>query len=322
MLNMGLKGDQIQMFESKISKKLVSPSTELLLSTNLTTVESSSRKSPPIPIDILLDINTMSSPKESSIITPETNTSVEPSLISPIMEVPLGDINEAQEELNSVSKLLSTSISDTEVISSVSNSITGLSSISNPIIITSVSGPKTNSSVLNSVAVISSVGCSTYILPSVSRPITVMSSLSSPITVISSVPSNLTVVSSKISNKLSSEVPITNCVLVSENLPRLKEHSENIDTKINSVIQTNSKYLEVNGDSKINEFGSEKHKLLTLHNIMKTTSGTFTKSLNSQYTKISTMKHLHKNGICMYGPKCYINNESIPQIDKKSETET
>jgi len=294
---MGLiRKDEIQTFKFNLSKKAVSPRTELL-STNPTVVKSSSIKSSPIPMDILLDLDTISSSKESSITTSEINSYVEPRLTSPIMVV-----------------------SQREVISSVSNSILRVPSMSIPVIVTStVLGPKIISSVSSSATIISSVSGPTFIVPSVSSPLTVMSSLSTPIKVISSVPSHITVVSTKFSNKFSSETSSTNCILVSKNLPRIKEYCENIDTKIKPVIQTQPKHLkysEINGDSTVNVLDSEKLKPLTLHSVIKTTLGKlFTKSLSSQCTeKISIMKHTHTNGICLCGPKYSVSNESMPQI--------
>lgn len=303
MFNMGLiRRDQIETFKLDLSKKSVSPRTELP-STNPRVVKSSSIKNPAIPIDMLLDLDTISSLKESSISTSDINSYVKPLLTSPIMVVSKDDINVVQEKLNS--------ISDTEVIS-VSNSIPRVPSVSTPLIVTS--------SVSSSATVISSVGYPTYIVPSVSSPLTIMSSLSTPISVISSVPSHITVVSTKFSNKLSSEISNTNCILVSKNLPRLKEHSENIDTKIKPVIQTQTKHLkysEINGDLTVNALDSEKHKPHTLYSAIKTSGKLFAKSLNSQRTeKISVMKHAHTNGICLCGPKYSVTNESMPQIFK------
>lgn len=120
ILNMDLRVNQIQIIdESNMSKKFVSTRTELPV-TNQTVSKSSSIKSP--PISMILDLEKISSTKESSVTTPETNSCVEPSLKTPVMVVSLSDTNVIQKELNS----------DTEKMPSVSDTITVMSLLSNP----------------------------------------------------------------------------------------------------------------------------------------------------------------------------------------------
>lgn len=321
---MDLSENHTQMFELK-NQSILSGTKS---STNTIVVDSSSLKSPTTPMDILLDLDAVSLPKESST-TPKTNPYVDPSSNS-IMVVSIDDspINVVQEELDAISEILSTSVSTTEMLSSVSNS---MNKISNPIIVTSsVSGPITIIpyipsptdvvlSVSNPVTVVPSVSNYADIVPSVSTPVTVMSSLSNPITVISSVQSNMTVVSSITSNVSPSEASNTSYNQTSNNLARFKGLNMSIGTKLKPIILSKTKvlkYSERNGDSAINLFDNKIHQTPTLYDVMNTASGTlFTQSLGSEFIeKISVMKHAHKNGICLYGPKNAENNKAMPQI--------
>jgi len=74
-------------------------------------------------------------------------------------------------------------------------------------------------------------------------------------------------------------------------------------------------YLKINSDHTINELDNEKQKPLTLYDVMKTEYGThYSKFLNTAcVNKISVIKHVHKNGVCLNGPKHFINN-TMPQI--------
>lgn len=322
---MDLSEDHTQMFDLK-NKSILSRTKS---STNAIVVDSSSLKSPTTPLDISLDLDAVSLPKESST-TPETNSYVDPSSSSSIMVVSLDDspINVVQEELDAISEILSTSVSTTELLSSVSNSI---NKISSPIIVTSsVSGPITIIpyipsptdvvlSVSNPVTVVPSVSNYADMVPSVSTPVTVMSSLSNPITVISSVQSNMTVVSSITSNVSPSEASSTEYNQTSNNLARFKGLNMSIGTKLKPIILSKTKvlkYSERNGDSAINSFDNKIHQTPTLYDVMNTASGTlFTQSLSPEFLeKISVTKHEHKNGICLYGPRNAVNNKAMSQI--------
>lgn len=323
LLDMDLSEDYTQILEPK------NKPTSTKSSTNTIMVDSSSLKNPTTTMDTLLDLDAVLLPKESSI-TLKTNSYVNPSLSSSEMVVPLDDspINVVQEELDAISEILSTSVSTTEILSSVSNSI---NKISSPIIVTpSASGPITIIpyipsptdvvlSVSNPVAVVPSVSNYTDIVPSVSTPVTVMSSLSSPITVISSVQSNMTVVSSITSNVTPSEASNTGYIQTSNNLTRFKGLNMSIGTKLKPIILSKTKvlkYSERNGDSTINLLDNKIHQPPTLYDVMNTASGTlFTQSLGSELIeKVSVIKHVHKNGICLYGPKNTVNNNAMPQI--------
>lgn len=323
---MDLSEDQIQMFESK--KKSILPRPKLV-STNSVVVDSL-LKSPPTPLDVLLDLDAVILPKKNSTIL-KNSPYVGPSLSNSLRIVSLEDssVNVVQEELDSISEILSTSVSTTEMLSSVSNTI---NEISSPIIVTSLeSGPITIIpyipsptdvvlSVSSPVPVVPSVSNYRDIVPSLSTPITVMSSLSSPITVMSSVPSNIIVVSSITSNVSPSETSSTDCFHVSNTLPRFKGPNLSMGTKLKPIILSKtkvSKYSERNSDSAVNLFDNKEHQPPTLCDLMNTASGTlFTQSLDSEFIeKISVMKHTHKNGICLYGPKNIVYNRTMPQID-------
>lgn len=310
-------------------------------------------------MDILIDLDLLSSPNESSNTT-EINSYVEPSVTSPILIVSLdgNPYNVVQEELDPTSEILSTSISAEEILSSspiiemssvtspmivtpsVSSSVTAVSLVSSPSDIEPISC--TNdllsvssltdafSSVLSPADLVSSVSSFVTVIPSVSSPITVISSLSSPITLISSVP---TVVSSTTSNDLSSEASSIESILASKNvfsltnnkeMPRLvdlyQDHNINIDTELKTVgiLPTNDqlKYLKGNKDSAINLFDDVALQPPTLYDVMETSSETpFPEPLSFQCEeKISVIKHVHDNGICLNGPINAVNNKAMPQI--------
>lgn len=331
--------------------------------------DSSSLKCPKIPMDILIDLDLLSSPNESSNTT-EINSYVEPSLTSPILVVSLdgSPYNIVQEELDQTSEILSTSITAEEILpsslitempsvtspmivtssvlgpititSSVSSSVTAVSLVSNPSNIEPVSCTTDLLSVssltdvfppvLSPTDLVSSVSSFVTVIPSVSSPITVISSLSSPITLISSVP---TVVSSTTSNDMSSEASSIESILASKNMFSLTNNKEiprlvdlyqdpniNIDTELKTVgmLPTTDqlKYLKGNRDPAINLFDDVALQPPTLYDVMETSSETpFPESLSFHCEeKISVIKHVHDNGICLNRPINIVNNKAMPQI--------
>lgn len=99
-INIGKKRKkQVQTFESKKSIPHIVESP----STNTVIVDSKSLKSSTIPIDIALDFNKISLPKECSTST-DTNSKVEPSITVPKSIVPLDEyaINVINNELDSI----------------------------------------------------------------------------------------------------------------------------------------------------------------------------------------------------------------------------
>lgn len=200
MFGLNLRQNKVSISEPKMSDKRYGFHRTGSASsfTNPKAVDSSTLKSPAVPMDILVDHDTIVSPKESSIIT-ETNSDVESSLASQMLVVSLSNTSvNVNQESGSISEIFSTSIAATEILPPISSSL----------VITSLA-----SDILT-------------IIPSVSSAINVLSSLPRPITVIASVPSRVTVVSSTTSNMSSSEASIK--------LPSQKEHSVRLDNNLES----------------------------------------------------------------------------------------
>lgn len=289
-------------------------------------VDSSSLKCSSMDMNISLEFDLIEEPPiESS--TSDMNLYAEPSSTSPTMEVSLsGDgsyedkfTTMDEEELDSVSAAEILSLNE---ISSMACPITLASSASSPInTIPSVLSPihtvpLVSNSVISSVS--SSVVSSVAVISSDPNPITVISSLPSPITVISSVSNNIRLVSSSTPSVSSSEMLNTDCTQTSKHVLTLKHHMS-IDNKLKPDVLSkteDSKYLKINGKSAINSSDKGKLKPQTLEDVMKTAHGTlYTKPLNSEcLEKISVVKHMHKYGICLNGPKNIFINKKISQI--------
>lgn len=296
------------------------------LPTDPVVVNSSSLKCSSIDMNISLEFNLMEEPPiESS--TSDMNLYAEPSSTSPIMEVSLSGDSSYEDKFTTIDEEELDSVSAAEILllnetSSMACPITISSSASSPINIIPLVLSPIHTVPLVSNSVISSVSSNAVspvaVISSDSNPITVISSLPRPITVMSSVPSNIKLVSSSTPNVSSSEMFNTDSTQTSIHLLTLKHHSTSIDNKLKPDMLSkteDSKYLKINGKSAINSSDKEKLKPQTLED-MKTACGTlYTKPLNSlRLEKISVVKHMHKNGICLNGPKNIFINKKISQI--------
>lgn len=289
-------------------------------------VDSPSLKCSSIDMNISLKFDLMEElPIESS--TSDINLYADASSTSPIMEVSLSGDGSYEDKFTTIDEEELDSVSAAEILllnetSSIACPISIVSSAPSPINIMPLvlspmhTVPLVSNSVISSV--LNNVVSSMAVISSDSKPITVISSLPRPITVMSSVPSNIKLVSSSPPNVSSSEMFNTDCKQTSIHLLTLKHHSTSIDNKLKRDMFSKTedlKYLKINGESAINSFDKGKLKPQTLED-MKTACGTlYTKPLNSQcLEKISVVKHMHKNGICLNGPKNIFINKKISQI--------
>ncbi|VVC40290.1 Hypothetical protein CINCED_3A000795 [Cinara cedri] len=247
-----------------------------------------------------LPLNSLKKPMDYHSISSSREISTSTGNQIPILDVSLNgnDINGKYDKLDSILELQSTK----DI----------LPPISRPMCITF--SLTTSPPVPNYVTTISSCSRCKYILKSILNLDTLIPSVSSHIKSMLSINSN-------------SEASITNCILLSEYLetqydknhvPRLKIHTVNIDTELKSVFMLLKTYYSENVKNKnINLCKKhDKQQLPSLNYGIKTeTGGMFRQSLNSQCAKkIEIIKHLHRYGICLSGPKTLINSNKMPPI--------